>query len=88
MRPALAMLGGQELGPDAADDAGRDLVLDGEDVVERPVVALGPEVGAGGGIDQLRGHPDAVAGLADAALEHVADAELAADPRARRPARP
>ena len=39
---------------DRADDAQRDLVLQREDVVEPPVVALGPEVRAGLGLDQLR----------------------------------
>jgi hypothetical protein len=73
------MLGGQELGPDAADDAGRDLVLDGEDVVEAPVVALGPEVVAGRRLDELGRHPDPVGRLADAAPEDVPDPELAAD---------
>ena len=36
------VLRGQQLRPDAADDAGGDLVLDGEDVVEVAVVALRP----------------------------------------------
>jgi len=39
--------------------------------------ALGPKVVAGGRIDQLRGHPHAVAGLADTALDHVANPQLA-----------
>ena len=38
-----------------------DLVLQFEDVVERAVEAVGPEVRAGGGVDQLAGdaHPAA-----------------------------
>lgn len=55
----------------------RDLVLHGEDVVDGAVVALGPEMGTAGGIDQLGGDADAVAALANAALEDMAHAELA-----------
>ena len=43
------------------------------------VEAIGPEMRAGHGIDQLAGDPHPAAGLAHAALEHVAHAELAAD---------
>ena len=51
-------LGGQELGPDAADDAGGDLVLHREDVVERRRRSARPRGGAGGGVDELGGDPD------------------------------
>ena len=61
------------------DDLGGHLVLDGKDVGEVAVVALRPEVPAGIGIDQLRRDPHPVAGAADAALEHGADAEFASD---------
>ena len=82
------MLGGEQLRPDAADDARRDLVLDGEDIVEVAVVAVAPEMAAGGRVDELGGDADAVARLAHAPLEHVAHAKLAADARARPPACP
>ena len=36
---------------------------------ERAVVAFGPDVMAGRGIDQLGAHPNAIADAADAALE-------------------
>src|SRR6516225_3952575 len=39
---------------DRADDAQGDLVLQFEDVVERPIVALGPDMRAAGCRDQLR----------------------------------
>ena len=56
-----------------------DLVLHREDIVDAAVVALRPQVSAARRIDQLGGNSDAVADFADAALEHVADAELARD---------
>ena len=46
---------------------------------EFAIVALGPAMGAGRGVDELRRDADAVAGSTDAAFEHVAHAELAAD---------
>ncbi len=67
-----------------ADDGGGDLVLDGEDVGELAVVALGPDVAVGRGVDQLDGDAHPVAGLAHAALDHVLDAELARHLPARR----
>ena len=73
------MLCRQEFRPDAADDACGDFVLNGEDVAEVAVVPLGPEMGFGGRIDELRGHPDVVAGLADTPLENIADPEFAPD---------
>ena len=43
------------------------------------VVSLGPDVLAGLGVDELAGDADPLAGRPDAALEHVAHAELARD---------
>src|SRR5262249_35705270 len=56
-----------------------DLVLQGEDVFEVAVVALGPEIITARGIEKLDGHPNAAADLAYAAFGHVPDADLAAD---------
>ena len=56
-----------------------DLVLHRENVGEIAVVALGPDMIAGLGLDQLRGDPDAVAGFAHAAFEHIAHAQFAPD---------
>ena len=39
------------------DHAGGDLVLNGEDILQLPVEALGPELVARGHLAQLRGHP-------------------------------
>src|SRR5262249_14005187 len=60
------------------DDVG-DLVLDGEDIIELPVVSLSPDPAAGGGVDQLRCDTHAVSGPAYAALDDVCHAELASD---------
>ena len=56
-----------------------DLVLDGEDVRGIAVEAIGPEMAAGLAVDQLRIDPYVVAGAPHAALQHVADTELAGD---------
>ena len=46
-----------------------DLILQGKDVFERTVVALGPQMIAGGGIDQLRGDPHLIVSFAHAAFQ-------------------
>ena len=48
------LLGLGQRGSMTPGDARGDLVLDGEDVAEVAVVALGPDMGAGGRVDQLR----------------------------------
>ena len=70
---------GQELHPQGGDDRLGDLVLDREDVGKVAVVAVGPGVTAGLGVDQLGGDPHPVAGLAHAAFEDVGDVERARD---------
>ena len=55
-----------------------DLVLKREDVGEVAVVPLGPNVVAGGGVDQLRSDANALAALADAPFDDVSDPEVAA----------
>ena len=61
------------------DDGRRDLVLDGEDVLQIPVVALGPDVVVGLAVDQLHRDAHPVAGLAHAALDDVVHAQFARD---------
>jgi hypothetical protein len=56
-----------------------DLVLHSENVGEIAVIALGPNVLAGFGLDELRSNADAVAGFAQAALEHIPHRQLAPD---------
>ena len=59
-------------------------VLQAEDVLQVAVVAIGPHVTAGCGVDQLRIDPHAVAAAPHAAFEHVADVERLARSRGRR----
>src|SRR6185369_16097157 len=62
-----------------SDDGLGDFILDREDVFEHPVIALGPDVVPGVGVDQLAGDAHALARLAHAALEDVACAKLGSD---------
>src|SRR5229473_1989862 len=57
-----------------------NLVLYREDIGEIAVVALGPDVVASLGFDQLGGHTDPIAGLTHAAFEHIAHSEFAHRP--------
>ena len=79
MRRASAISAARIDGLQRAGDALGDLVLEVEEVVDDAVIGIGPEMRAACRIDELRGDAHAVAGLAQAALEHVADAELARD---------
>src|SRR5437764_14379078 len=56
-----------------------DLVLNREDVGERAIIPLGPDVPAAFCLDQLRGDADLAAGRAQTAFEHIAHAELDAN---------
>ena len=60
-------------------DRRRDFVLDGENILELAIVALGPEVGLGFAVDQLDRHSDAIRGFAHAALNDVVHAEFPRD---------
>src|SRR5438105_2308839 len=62
-----------------AGDIARNLVLQFENVIEGAVEAVGPDVRAASRVDQLSSDAHAVAGLADAAFEHVAHAQFARD---------
>ena len=57
----------------------RDLLLHREHIREVAVVPGGPDVCVGGGIDEIDRHPDTVAGVADRALNDVADAQSVCD---------
>jgi hypothetical protein len=57
-------LGGLQGRLDDAGDAHRHFVLKFENVFERAVEAVGPEMCSAERVDQLRGDADAVAGLA------------------------
>ena len=73
------MLGGVDLRLDRGDDALGDPVLQREEVGDVAVVLLGPDLQAASGIVEERRGAEPLAGAPDAAAEHVAHAELAAD---------
>ena len=60
-------------------DRAGNLVLHRENVIERPVIGLRPQVRAVGGADQLRGNAQLVAGLAHTAFQHMGDVQLLRD---------
>src|SRR5439155_537520 len=64
---------------DDPDDGLGDLVLEVEDVFQDAVIFVGPNVRAGLSLDELSRDAQAIAAFAQAALEHVANAELAPD---------
>ena len=72
-------LGSAQFRFDGTGDPTRYLVLQLEDVVEHTVKAVGPDMRAGRCIDQLPGDAHAVARLAQAAFEHIADTEVMPD---------
>ena len=76
-QPLLLAL--RQLDRQRADDLLDHLVLRREDVREIAIEPLGPEMPAAAGIDELRRDAHAIAGLADAALEHEAHAQVASD---------
>src|SRR3979490_383405 len=53
------------------NDAGCFFVLDGENIIELPVVVLRPEMATRLAVDQLHGDPDAVADLAHTAFDDI-----------------
>src|SRR5207249_9948199 len=63
-----------------SDDRVHDLVLHREEICQRTIEALAPDMIAGLGIDELRGDPDAFPHPADAALDEEANAQLAPEP--------
>ena len=67
--------------PDAqrSHDRPCDLVLDGEHVSSIAIILVRPEMVAGRGVDELGAHPQLRSCPPDAALQYVADVELAPD---------
>ena len=63
---------------DGGDDAGNEFVLEFEDGfgIESAIVGFGPEVSAGGSVDELHGETQPGSCLAQAALHYVARAEF------------
>ena len=72
-------LGGLQRGFDDPGNARRHFVLKLEDIVERAVEPVGPQMRTGRGIDQLSRNAHATPRLADGALKHIADAQFAPD---------
>ena len=64
--------------PQRVDDMAGNVVLDFKQVGEITVETLGPQMRAVGGVDQLRGDPDAIAGTSDGAFQYIARSEGAA----------
>ena len=64
---------------DGTCDAARDVVLEFEDIIERTVETVGPDVGTARRVDKLAGDAHAVAGFANRTFEHVTHAQLALD---------
>src|SRR6185369_16707432 len=62
----------------AVDDAFGDLVLYGDDVVRRGIDPIAPDDLAASDVEQLRGHPEALARVNKSGREHRIDAQLAA----------
>jgi hypothetical protein len=79
LAPCAKIFRGVELRLDRGDDRLGDLVLHREYVGKTAVVAFRPDVTAGGDVVELDGDAHAVAALAHAALDHIADAELLGD---------
>ena len=72
-------LGGDELGVQRARQTRDDFVLHVEEIGERLVEPLGPEMIAGFGVDELHVDAHAVSAALNAALEDIADVQLAPD---------
>ena len=72
-------LGGGELGVQCVRQARDDFVLHVEEICERLVEPLGPEMIARFGVDDLNIDPHAVSTALHAALEGIADVQLTAD---------
>src|SRR5262249_52995927 len=61
------------------DHALSDLVLDGKDVVERAIEALGPEMKTSRDFNELNGNAQLIASFANAAFKQRFDTKLLAD---------
>ena len=78
-RPLADRAGARQRRDQRGGDARRDVGLDVDDVHRLAIVAVAPELGLGGGLDQLHGDAQLIAKPPDAAFEHVVDAQFRAD---------
>jgi hypothetical protein len=74
-----ARLGGGELGVQRVGQAPHDFVLHVEEIGERLIEPLGPEMIARLGVDELDVDAHAISAVLDATLEDITDVQLAAD---------
>ena len=74
-----ARLGDGELLPEPVGQSRDDLVLHVEQLGDRLVETLAPDVASRPGVDELDAHPHSRAAALDAALEQAADVEVPAD---------
>ena len=75
-----ADLGGFQGWLDDPGDACRHLILKIEDILQRAVEPICPQMGGLLGVDQLRGDAQPTAARSDRAFEQVTHAQFAADP--------
>ena len=68
-----------DFGFDGANDLAGQVILDGKNISEVPVIAFAPNVNAGFRFDQLCGQAHAGADLAHAAFQNIAHPEFAGD---------
>src|SRR6185295_14650803 len=66
-------LGRQQLDLQLVDDGVVNLVLNGKNIGQLPIIALCPDMAAVFAVNKLSGDPDAGASPADAALKHESD---------------
>src|SRR5262252_8566079 len=78
-RGGSAHLGGLQSRLDDPGDAQCHTVLKVEDIFERAIETVGPEMRTWDGIDQLPGDADPLTCLANRAFEDIADAQFAPD---------
>ena len=67
------------LGPQGICDLRSDVALHREDILVRPIVALGPDVGACGSVNKLRPDANAIADRLQATRENIPHAQIGAD---------
>ena len=61
------------------DDLGDELVLDGKDVGDAAIEAVGPDVAARQGVDELCVDANLIVRPLDTSLQHIADTKLLGD---------
>src|ERR1700728_4921176 len=73
------LLGGRELHLQDSDDALGNVILHRKNILEFPVIALGPQMGAGGGVNELYGDTYPLCRALHAAFQQVSDSQCVTD---------